>query len=127
MKVLGQYLDVAGNVGPLADELPRLVRRQRRLEKRIATLKVDELLAREKATRDAIDKLLVLAGVQASSAVLCLGYEVAHNERAGRTSISADILRRSGVPEFDIQLATETGNPSKFATVKPAKGTRVRP
>lgn len=126
MKVLGHYLDVAGNVGPLAEQLPLLVRRQRRLEKQIAKLKVVELLEKEKAVRDAIDEVLVLAGVPASSAVLCLGYEVAHNERAGRTTVNADKLRGAGVAELDIRLATETGNPSKFATVKPAKGARVR-
>lgn len=120
MKVLGDY----SKQSTWLAALPTLVRRQRRLEKQIAPL--ERLAAKEKATRDLIDALLQRAGVQKGEAVLCLNYEVAHHERAGRTSVNADKLRGSGVPELDIQLATETGQPATFATVKPAKGATVR-
>lgn len=121
MKILGDFTKVRG----LKDSaLPKLVRKQRRLEARIAAVAKD--LEDEKETREQIDQLLQAAGVQKSEAVLCLGYEVAHNERAGRTAISRELLLRAGVPAIDVDFATETGQPAKFATVKPAKGAKVR-
>jgi len=104
--------------------LTPLVRRQRRLEKQIAPL--EDLQAKEEACRKAIDALLLEAGFASGDSVRVGGYDVKHNERRGRTSVNADKLRGSGVPELDIQLATETGQPAKFATVKPAKGATVR-
>lgn len=105
-------------------KLPRLVFRQRRLERRV--VKLEKLQGQEKACRDAIDALLVAAGVGKGEGVTCLGYDVVHNERRGRTSISAERLRGAGVPEVDIQFATVTGEPSSFATVRPMKGTEVQ-
>ena len=119
MIIRGDYTKFA----PL-EQLAPLVRKQRRLEKLVAD--AEAAIAQEKAVREAIDKLLVDAGIKSGEAVLCKGYEVAHNERRGRTSLNADKLRGAGVAELDIQFATETGNPSKFATVKPAKGSKVR-
>lgn len=105
-------------------KLAFLVRRQRRLEKQIAPL--EELQAKEEACRKDIDAILVDVGFASGDTVRVGGYDVRHNERKGRTSISAEKLRLNGVPELDIQLATETGQPAKFATVKPAKGATVR-
>lgn len=112
--------------------LPVLVRRQRRLEAKIVPLA--PLLEDEKACRKAIDGLLVAAGLAKSESVTCNGYDVTHNERKGQTSFDADnmvaLLVRCGVdPEFVdflVSDSTETGDPSKFATVKPSKGAKVR-
>lgn len=124
MKVLGPYLDRLALAPEQLDTFRKLVTRQRRLEKQLVPL--EQLAAKEKATRDALDALLRLGGVQSGCSVLCNGYEIAHHARAGRTSINADKLRGAGVVEFDIQFATDTGKPSTFATVKPAKGSTVR-
>jgi uncharacterized small protein (DUF1192 family) len=104
--------------------LPRLIRRQRRLEKRVA--RYEAAVALEKATRDAIDALLLKQGLKHGEGLTCLGYDVVHNERAGQRRISADKLRAQGVAEIDIAWATETGKPSLYATVRPMKGINVQ-
>lgn len=124
MTVLGSYCERLALSPKQLETFRKLVNRQRRLEKQLVPL--ETLQDKEKATRDALDALLRLGGVEKGHAVLCNGYEVAHHERAGRTSINADKLRGAGVAELDIQFATDTGNPSTFATVKPAKGSKVR-
>jgi hypothetical protein len=104
-------------------KLPVLVRRQKRLERRLTRLEL--VAAQEKATRDAIDQLLVAEGLTPGEGVTCLGFDVVHHARAGRTSICPARLRAAGVAEVDIQFATVTGTPSSFATVRPMKGTAV--
>lgn len=116
---VGTYTQVRG----LAT-LPALVRKQRRLEAKIAPL--EQLQADEKAVRDAIDVLLKVAGFAKGEGVTCAGYDVVHNERAGRTTLNADTLRANGVSEIDIRFATEVGKASSFATVRPMKGAKVR-
>lgn len=108
---------------PLAT-LPALVRKQRRLEAQIAPL--EALQADEKAVRDAINALLVQAGIAKGEGVTCAGYDVVHRESAGRTTLNAAKLRGAGVAEVDIQFATEVGKASSFATVRPMKGAKVR-
>lgn len=113
----------------LRAELPPLVSKQRRLEQQVAELKVAE--EDEKACRASIDALLVQAGVEL---VTCNGYDVKHNERAGRQSLNdqtlIELLVAGGVDrafiEQSLQAATERGAPSAFATVKPSKGAKVR-
>jgi hypothetical protein len=104
--------------------LPRMVKRQRRLERAVAQF--EQLAKREKATRDEIDQLLRKVGLEKGQGVTCLGYDVVHNERRGRTSINPDKLRAAGVAELDIAFATETGEPALFATVRPMKGMEVQ-
>lgn len=104
--------------------LPALVRKQRRLEAQIAPL--EQLQADEKAVRDAINALLVEAGLAKGDGVTCAGYDVVHHERAGRAALNADKLRGAGVAELDIAFATEVGKASSFATVRPMKGAKVR-
>lgn len=108
----------------LISRLKPLVTLQRRLEKQLVPL--EALQAKEEACRKEIDALLVAAGFASGDSVRVGGYDVKHHERRGRTSVNADKLRGSGVPELDISLATETGQPARFATVKPAKGATVR-
>lgn len=105
-------------------KLVQLVKRQRRLERAVA--KLEKLAAREKATRDEIDALLVRHGFKHGEGVTCIGYDVVHHERAGRTYIDAGRLRLAGVSEIDIAFATQTGKSSTFATVRPMKGAEVR-
>ena len=76
---------------PGLGSLPTLVKRQRRLERR--AVKAQQVLDQEKTTRDAIDALLVKVGLRKGEGVTCLGYDVVHNERNGRTSLNADKLR----------------------------------
>jgi len=108
----------------LLSRLAPLVRLQRRLEKQLVPL--EALQAKEEACRKHIDALLVEADFASGDTVTVLGYDVRHNERRGRTTLNADKLRGAGVAEIDLQFATEVGQPSKFATVKPAKGATVR-
>jgi hypothetical protein len=108
----------------LVSRLKPLVTMQRRLEKQLVPL--EALQAKEADVRKHIDDILLENGFASGDSVRVGGYDVKHNERRGRTSVNADKLRGSGVPELDIQLATETGQPAKFATVKPAKGATVR-
>lgn len=131
MKVLGHY-DVIAGAAKLVEKLPALVRKQRRLEASLVPFKPIE--EEEKAIRQEIDQLLVGAGLKTGEAVVCLGYEVAHNERRGRVSLNQDQfvekLVAGGVDrDFAMQAlaeSMETGDPSSFASVKPAKGAKVR-
>jgi len=109
----------------LAD-LPRLVRKQRRLEKRIATLKVEQLLADEKAARAAIHDRLVAAGIPQKGSVTCNGYDVIRRYQDGFTIVDVDKLRVAGVPEVDIQFASHKSKAKDYAEVKPSKGAQVR-
>lgn len=117
---------------PTLADLPPLVRKQRRLEAQIAPLA--PLVEDEKAIRKAIDARLVAAGIGKGDGVTCLGYDVVHHERKGQTSLNAEaaavLFVLGGVdPEFvDFVLTTclETGDPAKFAIVKPSKGSKVR-
>jgi hypothetical protein len=116
----------------LVDPLPRLVRRQRRLEAKVAAIAQE--IKDEKATREQIDELLVAAGLTKGALVTCLGYDVKHNERNGQSSLDgqvlAALLEAGGVdPEFVeycVCEATTVGRPAKFATVSPSKGAKVR-
>ena len=108
----------------LVSRLKPLVTLQRRLEKQLVPL--EDLQAKEQNCRKHIDAILLEAGFASGDRVRVGGYEVTHNERRGRASLNADILRGAGVAEIDIAFATETGKPSQFATVKPAKGATVR-
>jgi hypothetical protein len=103
--------------------LPLLVRRQRRLEHLVA--KLEKHAKAEKATRDEIDALLVKQGLAHGQGVTCLGYDVVHNERAGRKSIDGCRLRLAGVSDLDIAFATVEGARSSFVTVRPMKGAEV--
>jgi hypothetical protein len=113
----------------LVTALPPLVRKQRRLEGKIAPLA--PLVDEEKACRKDIDALLIAAEVDG---VTCLGYDVAHVERKGteRLNHEAFIARRvargddRATLELDLAASTETGDPSCWATVKPSKGSKVR-
>jgi hypothetical protein len=103
--------------------LPVLVRRQRRLERLVA--KLEKHQAEEKATRDAIDELLRKQGLTHGEGVTCLGYDVVHNERAGRESIDETRLLLAGVAPIDIAFAKVRGKQALFATVRPMKGAKV--
>lgn len=112
--------------------LPKLVRQQRRLEAKIAP--IVPLVDDEKAVRKSIDLLLVSAGIVKGDGVRCLGYDVVHNERKGQTTLNQDALLAAligaGVDRAlaldAIACSMETGEPAKFATVKPSKGSKVR-
>jgi hypothetical protein len=116
----------------LVDDLPPLVRKQRRLARRIAVDAQD--VKDEKAAREQIDRLLVAAGLKKSELVTCAGYDVRHNERDGSSAINPDILTALLVaedvdPDFVasvITASTETGAAATFATVTPTKGANVR-
>lgn len=116
----------------LVDPLPPLVRKQRRLEQKIAPL--TPWVEEEKALRAEIDALLVAAGLEKGEAVTCLGYDVTHVERVGTKRLNQDVLLlkliAAGLAErlvVEILAAsTETGDPSAWATVKPSKGAKVR-
>lgn len=108
----------------LVSRLKPLVTLQRRLEKQLVPL--EALQAKEADVRKHIDEILLANGFASGDRVRVGGYDVTHNERKGRTSLNADKLRGAGVADIDIAFATETGKPSQFATVKPAKGATVR-
>ena len=120
------------NYPTLVEPLPPLVRKQRRLEKKIAAVAAD--VVTEKAVRADIDLLLLAAGLKKSERVTCNGYDVIHNERDGQSSIDSvkltELLVAAGVDrDLVVQIvtdSTETGDPAKFATVKPSKGSQVR-
>jgi hypothetical protein len=117
---------------PALAELPALVRKQRRLEAKIAP--ITPLIEEEKAVRKDIDARLVTAGFASNEGVACLGYDVVHHERKGQRAINEDTLIEQlvalGVERKKAQKAiadsTETGDPSTWATVKPSKGAKVR-
>ena len=128
MGLLGAYTKFPA----LVDALPPLVRKQRTLAGRIQ--KVAKDVVDEKDLRGQIDQLLVAAGLKKSDVITCNGYDVRHNEKAGQTSINQDVLTESlvaaGVDRELVKdlivVATDTGDPSKFATVTPSKGAKVR-
>lgn len=113
-------------------ELPTLVRKQRRLETRIAS--IGTAIEDEKAIRKAIDALLQSIKLKSGDAVTCLGYDVIHRERAGQASLNQDTfteqLVAAGVDrELVVQLlldCTERGETVKFAEVTPSKGAKVK-
>ena len=112
---------------------PPLVRRQRRLEKVVAQVTKADIDA-EKACRAAIDALLVKAGLATGDAVTCNGYDVTHNERKGhrsldQTKLVAELVAKGVKAELvtaALETATDTGDPVKFASIKPSKGAQVR-
>lgn len=128
----GDYLD---HFHLKTTELPTLVRRQRRLEAQIAPLEaaLEPLAAKEKATRQAIDALLVSAGFENLDTVQVGAYDVTHYVRAGQSKIDGATLRRllveAGVDgelvDDVIAKATDTAADVKFCAVKPQKGTRA--
>jgi len=113
-------------------DLPPLVRKQRRLEAQIAP--VAPLVDVEKALRKQIDARLLAAGLKKGEGVTCLGYDVLHCERKGESWLNPDtivaLLVAGGVDQgFALKVlidSTETGDPAKWATVKPSKGSKVR-
>lgn len=116
----------------LIDTLPPLVRKQRRLEAKIAP--VEPLIDVEKALRKEIDALLKGAGLGKGELVTCRGYDVTRCERKGNSSLNPEkIIARlvaGGVDQgFALKVlidSTETADPSSWATVKPSKGSQVR-
>lgn len=116
----------------LTEDLPPLVRKQRRLEGRIVLLV--PLSEEEKALRKDIDALLVDAGILKGDGVTCLGYDVIHNERKGTSRLNQDALVirliDAGLKEARVlqilEESTEVGDLSAWATVKPSKGSKVR-
>jgi hypothetical protein len=116
----------------LTDLLPPLVKKQRTLEAKIQPLTA--FVEQEKAVRADIDALLVKAKIPSNDGVVCNGYDVVHHERAGQSRINQDVLVAQLVaagltkPVVDKILveATERGEPSTWATVKPSKGAKVR-
>lgn len=117
----------------LVEPLPALLKRQRRLAARIAA--VADAVKDEKIVRGEIFALLELAGLKKSDVVTCAGYDVRFNEKAGSSSINGEtltaVLVKDGVARECVQAAitasTETGEPSRFATVTPSKGAKVSP
>jgi hypothetical protein len=76
----------------LVDTLPTLVRRQRRLAGQLAPL--EALVDKDKACRQAIDKLLGAAGyTERGTGVTCLGYDVVHRGRDGHVSYDVKLLK----------------------------------
>ncbi len=118
----------------LVETLPPLIKKQRKLAAIIAKVP-RETHDEEKAVRGQIDALLLLAGLKKSDVVTCAGYDVRHNERDGQESLNSDkILEQLVAAGVDrdkvlqvLKDSTETGNPSKYATVDPTKGAKVRP
>lgn len=125
------------DVGTFADHaellaLPPLVRKQRTLEAKIAPLA--PLVEEEKQVRKDIDDLLIAAKIAKGEHVTCNGYDVGHCERKGQTSLNAETLIAEMVAAglnknralLIVTEASETGDPSHWATVKPSKGAKVR-
>lgn len=112
--------------------LPTFVRKQRRLEKTIAS--IGTAIADEKAVRKSIDALLLGAGLKNGEAVTCRGYDIVHRERAGQERLDQDelvaLLVEGGVDEQFVRqslaLATGRGETVRFAEVLPSKGATVR-
>ena len=116
----------------LVEPLPPLVRKQRRLEQKLAA--VAQAILDEKAVRAEIDQLLLAAGCEKGDVVQCLGYDVRHFENDARTSINAATLvvqltaagLNSELVTQIIAASTDTGSPAVYCTVKPSKGAKVR-
>jgi hypothetical protein len=116
----------------LVEPLPPLVRKQRRLEAKLAA--VVQTAIDEKAVRAEIDALLVAAGLQKGDVVTCLGYDIRHNVNAARSTINPETLvvqlvaaglNQELVAKI-VQASTETGSAAVYCTVKPSKGAKVR-
>jgi len=128
MSTTGTYIQYPS----LVDPLPPLVRKQRRLEAKLAAVAQDE--KDEKAVRAEIDQLLMAAGLKKSELVTCAGYDVRHNERDGHTALNVEkvteqLIAAGVAPELVAQVlmeSTDTGPPALFCTIKPSKGARVR-
>jgi hypothetical protein len=113
-------------------DLLQLVRRERRLEARVAPLA--DLAELAKATRKRIDQLLVAAGFQPKESTTCAGYQLTHTKRAGQTSFNDEKARAKFVaagvePELvDEILAAcfETGDDALFVLIRPMRGALVR-
>jgi hypothetical protein len=124
----GTFLDYPALVTPL----PPLVRKQRRLEGKIAPLSL--LVDEEKACRAEIDLLLIAAGIEKGKCVTCAGYDVTHVERVGTKRLNQETLIAkliaAGLDQPQVlailEASTETGDPFTWATVKPSKGAKVR-
>lgn len=119
----------------LAEPLPPLVRKQRRLEAHLVDEKGQSYVELEKECRKEIDALLLAAGLAKGEGVVCRGYDVVHRERAGQASINQDKLVEQLVLKFGCNRekvlallieCTERGDPAKYAEVKPSKGAKVR-
>jgi hypothetical protein len=116
----------------LTDLLPPLVKKQRTLEAKIQPLTA--FVEQEKAVRADIDALLIKAKIPSNDGVVCNGYDVLHHERAGQTRINQGVLvaqlLAAGLTKARVEAilfeATERGDPSAWATVKPSKGSKVR-
>lgn len=117
---------------PALAPLPALVRKQRRLEKKIAP--IEPLIEDEKAVRKEIDQLLLACKFGRGEGVTCYGYDVTHRDRKGQSSLNPDkIVEQLVAKGVDRALvlrvlaaSTETGDPAQWAEVKPSKGAKVR-
>lgn len=127
--IVGEYTKFSA----LEEPLPPLVRKQRRLEGKIAGLA--KTIEDEKACRKEIDALLVAAGLSKSEGVTCLGYDVVHRERKASDALNQDKaveqlvalgLDREQVLKVFTDCTEPTGEGAKFAEVKPSKGAKVR-
>jgi len=118
---------------PALADLPPLVRRQRKFEALLGN--EDGAYAdQEKAVRKQIDSLLVDAGLVQGDVVTCNGYDVVRRGQKGRSSINVERLVESlvnaGLERASVLSlvlsATDTGDPSSWAEVKPSAGAKVR-
>jgi hypothetical protein len=128
MNLLGQYTKFRQLV-----DLGPLVRKQRTLAAKLGDDK-GSYADQDKAVRKDIDALLVKAGLASGDGVVCNGYEVVHRTQKGRTSISEVTLTAAlvalglaaDVVAKAIADSLETGDPSAWAEVNPAKHAKVR-
>lgn len=113
-------------------DLLQLVRRERRLEAKVAPLA--DLAELAKATRKRIDQLLVAAGFKPKESTTCAGYQLTHTRRAGQTSFNDEKARAKFVEAgVDAELVDdilaacfETGDDVLFVAIKPMRGALVR-
>lgn len=127
-KATGTFLEYPS----LVHALPPLVRKQRRLEQKIAPL--PPWVEEEKALRAEIDALLRIAGLKQKDSVTCNGYDVTRRGQKGRSTINGvKLLEQLVAAKLDRAVAatiildsTDTGDPSSWAEVKPSKGAKVR-
>ncbi len=116
----------------LVQTIPPLLKKQRRLAARIATMA--EAVKAEREVRAEMDGHLVTAGLGKGEVVTCDGYDIRHNEKAGSSSINetklAEMFVAAGVTrelvDDVIKESTEIGKPSVYATVIPSKGAKVQ-
>jgi hypothetical protein len=113
-------------------ELPKKVRKLRKLQAQCATL--EALDSERKALSKDVDGDLAAAGLARNDLVTCLGYEVIRRGKAGTKTISVDVLREvlvakgmdGAVIDSVIALATKEGDPSSWAELRVPKGAKVR-